>query len=183
MIDNPFAALLLPDKEIVWTAESTPARSWLNGLAMFGVGVGLLVLCGPRFWSLVLSCYEVGDLFPLKLMSAGSALRIFVPILLVPFVFWIAIGFLRQGKGFIYGLSERRVFIAAANPAKRWVSASVVQIGGTVEMVEVSEQFNLKVPIQHNGEDTPFVEFGQISKLQFETALALVNKIIRSHTQ
>lgn len=179
MIDHPFEALLLPGEKIVWTAQSKPApRSWLSGWVVLVVGLVLLAFFGPRLFSVLKSCIDAQSIFALQFIGVGGVFGLIAPVLIGIFTIWIAFGLFKQPKTFIYGLSQTRAFLATASPKKRWICASIVQVGGTVEMTEDADLFTLNIPIRHTGEDSASQVFARLSKSNFETALALVNKII-----
>ena len=179
LIDHPFAPLFLPGEEIIWTAKNTPARpDWRSGLATLAGGIALLALFGPELFSVLKTCFDAGSTFPLQFLGAWGVFGLVAPVLLGIWIVWIAGELFQKCQTFIYGLSQTRAFIAKDNPNKRWISSSVVQVGGTVEMVQDTDRFNLMIPISHTGEDDSSLEFVRISRSEIETALALVNKIV-----
>lgn len=179
MTSHPFGNLLLPNEDILWATQSSAARrQWFYGLAMLGASAVILLLKGPRFWELVAACYQARSLFPLQFEGFGAVTRKIFPILMACIAIWLGVGFLKRPEPLIYGLSKTRIFVAKTNPKKRWAASSVIQVGGTVETIERDALFTLAIPIKHTGEDSGTVELAGLSKSDFETALALVNKIV-----
>ncbi|MES2435585.1 MAG: hypothetical protein V4586_17390 [Pseudomonadota bacterium] len=179
MTSHPFDKLLLPGEQVLWAVQASAARrQWFYGLAMLAASAVLLLLTGPRFWALVAACYQVGGLFPLQFEGAGAVFGKMFPILMACIGTWFGVGLLKRPEPLIYGLSKNRTFVSKTNPKKRWTASSVIQVGGTVETIERDALFTLAIPIQHTGEDSGTVEFAGLSKSDFETALALVNKIV-----
>ena len=179
MTEGAFSQFLLPGEKIVWTAENEPApRSWRSGLAMTSVGLFLLATYGPRLLSILQACFQDRTLVPLRFMSFGGVMGLFLPVMFAAGALWLAAVVIRQRGKFTYGLSETRTFIADFSPKGGSTAISVIKVAGTLTVSQKGSTFTLSIPICHTGEDDAAIEFQRISKTDADAAFAIVNKIV-----